>query len=146
MTAVTSASHTHFQTRLFAADAGTPPPGAAPGASSRTTSVDVSIVSPRNAFQSALHGRSVLVDARPDAERRRDGQVGPALPHLTWTEAVAPGVRPLAGRLVVALAPAGADGTRSAVARWLRAAGAREVRIVVGGFAGWAAAGLPTAT
>jgi rhodanese-related sulfurtransferase len=36
-------------------------------------------VSPRAAYQLLLYGRAVLVDIRPDAERRAEGEVDPAL-------------------------------------------------------------------
>jgi rhodanese-related sulfurtransferase len=73
----------HWETRQFAS------PAVAPTTRVATTStVDDLLaearatydrISPRAAYQLLLHGRAVLVDIRPDAQRRAEGEVDPAL-------------------------------------------------------------------
>ena len=74
----------HWETRLFSRPAAPAP------AAVRTSSVTVDDlveearatyqrISPRAAYQLVLHGRAVLVDIRPEAQRRAEGEVDPAL-------------------------------------------------------------------
>jgi rhodanese-related sulfurtransferase len=74
----------HWETRLFSRPA--------PPATATTTTASVTVddlvdeargtyqrISPRAAYQLVLHGRAVLVDIRPEAQRRAEGEVDPAL-------------------------------------------------------------------
>jgi len=74
----------HWETRLFSSPAAPAP------AAVRTSSMTVDDlveearagyqrISPRAAYQLVLHGRAVLVDIRPEAQRRAEGEVDPAL-------------------------------------------------------------------
>lgn len=78
--AVDRAAAVRWETRLFSGRGGPAPP-AAGGA---TVGVDDLVdearatyrrVSPRAAYQLVLHRRAVLVDIRPEAQRRKEGEV-----------------------------------------------------------------------
>lgn len=75
----------HWETRQFAAPATYAPPASQ---FRGTTSVDDLLaearatyqrISPRAAYQLLLHRRAVLVDIRPEAQRRAEGEVDAAL-------------------------------------------------------------------
>lgn len=97
-------------------------------------------VSPRAAYQAALYGRSVLVDLRAARRRDRDGGL-PTEVTAVVVDRLELGVwlrESLASRIVLL----DDDGARAG-----RLARGEDPRVtsVEGGFAGWLAAGLPTA-
>lgn len=110
-------------------------------------------ISARAAYQEVLHGRAVLVDIRPAAQRLAEGEVaahlGPLVVErnvLEWRfdprhEARLPG----AGfeRRVIVLCQEGF--TSSLAADALLRLGIRRATDVVGGFRAWREAGLPIA-
>lgn len=103
-----------------------------PATTASTTSVSV-----RAAFQYALYGRGLIVDARPGAQRAAEGQVHPELNPVTAEELhrAAPGDHARPRRLMVI-------GDTEPIARAYPQA---EVLGVTGGFASWLAAYLPVA-
>jgi rhodanese-related sulfurtransferase len=101
-------------------------------------------VSPRAAYQLLLHGRAVLVDVRPAAQRRREGEVDPALgpvavDQLPYLLAPRAGLGP---RVLVLGAEEYASSPAAASPDWMRLARAQTV---VGGLPAWREAGLPLA-
>ena len=74
----------HWETRLFSGRSA-PSVAAVPAASATVDDlVDEARaayhrISPRAAYQLLLHDRAVLVDIRPEAQRRAEGEVDPAL-------------------------------------------------------------------
>ncbi len=98
------------------------------------------VISARAAYQDALHGRGVLLDARPSIQRAQVGTVAAALAPLAldgddpWLIALA--LAALATPILVLDAePEFVDRLRTRVSA--------EVLTVHGGFAAWSAAGLP---
>ena len=95
----------HWETRLFSR----PTTPAAARVHTPSVTVDDLVeearatyqrMSPRAAYQLVLHGRAVLVDIRPEAQRRAEGEVDPALRPVViertswsggWTRAALPG-------------------------------------------------------
>jgi rhodanese-related sulfurtransferase len=75
----------HWETRQFARAAVAP--AASPVRRTAATVDDLLAearatyerISPRAAYQLVLHGRAVVVDIRPEAQRRAEGEVDPAL-------------------------------------------------------------------
>lgn len=153
-----------WETSLFASPAavrrpaGDPPPAGPDGGVGADDLVDearetYTRVSPRAAYQDVLHGRAVLVDIRPDAQRRAEGEVHPDLHPVVVERNV----------LEWRLDPRGAHrlpwvSDRSAVlvlcqegyasslaAASLARLGLRRASDVVGGLKAWREAGLPTA-
>jgi rhodanese-related sulfurtransferase len=110
-------------------------------------------VSPRAAFQEVLHQRAVLVDIRPAAQRRAEGEVAPSLRPLVvernvleWRLDPRHEARlPIAAldRRVIVLCQEGY--TSSLAADALVRLGIRRATDVVGGFRAWREAGMPTA-
>jgi rhodanese-related sulfurtransferase len=98
-------------------------------------------ISPRAAYQEALYGRSLLLDIRTGGTRAREGAICGSLSPVT-IDGTFP-AHHLAGERIVLLA--GDVVTATAVRELLTRAGAASVAVIVGGYAGWAAAGLPIA-
>ena len=144
MTALTAAERsaaTHWETSQFSGPTG----DAAALATSR--------LSPRAAYQLVLHGRAVLVDIRPVAQRRAEGEVDPALRPvviernvLEWrldprSTARLPWVSDEARVLVLCQ-----EGYASSLAAaTLVRLGLTRAADVVGGLLAWREAGLPLA-
>lgn len=90
-------------------------------------------------------GGTVFIDARQEAEYR-EGHVPSArnAPAAEAERALPPFVRDLPRDRVLAVYCEGGDCQSSLlVAKRLSAAGFKDVRVMTGGWAGWAAAGLP---
>jgi len=108
-------------------------------------------VSARAAYQAVLHGRAVLVDIRPEAQRRAEGEVHPDLGPvviernvLEWrldprSPARLPWVHE--GTRVVVLCQEGYASSLAAAS--LARLGLADATDVDGGLAAWRAAGLP---
>jgi rhodanese-related sulfurtransferase len=96
-------------------------------------------LSPRAAFQAALHGRALLVDLRSADARQRDGEL-PA--YLLAGDSEREGGRP-AYRLSSRPAPAG---TPAVIALDEHGDLPHGTPHVAGGFRAWRAAGMPTVT
>lgn len=110
-------------------------------------------LSPRAAFQEALWGRATLVDIRPAAQRRAEGQLPASLTPLAIEHAV------LRARLdprsaerlpiasselrVVVICQEGRASADAADA--LASLGVRHATDVIGGFTAWRSLGLPVA-
>ncbi len=99
--------------------------------------------SARAAYQEVLHGRAVLVDIRPAAERAAQGDVAPHLGvlvadprELSWR------FDPGHDRRVLVLCAAGR--TSPEAAQVLRGLGVSRATHVAGGLQAWREAGLPT--
>jgi rhodanese-related sulfurtransferase len=109
-------------------------------------------ISPRAAYQEVLYGRGVLVDIRPAAQRSMEGEVAEHLAPLVVERNVLEwrfdprheARHPFAGfdSRVIVLCQEGF--TSSLAADALRRLGVRRATDVVGGFAAWREAGLPT--
>ena len=110
-------------------------------------------ISPRAAYQLLLHGRAVLVDIRPEAQRRAEGEVDPALAPvviernvLEWRLDPRSGARlPWAAydaRVLVLCQEGYASSLAAAPLVRLGLTGATDV---VGGLRAWREAGLPLA-
>lgn len=110
-------------------------------------------VTARHAYQLALHGRATLVDIRPEAQRRAEGEVHPALRPvviernvLEWrldprSDARLPWVTEHSRILVLCQ-----EGYASSLAAaTLVRLGLGRATDVVGGLAAWRQAGLPLA-
>jgi rhodanese-related sulfurtransferase len=146
----------HWETRQFAGSSVAPTPRAA-----TTSTVDDLLaearatydrISPRAAYQLVLHGRAVLVDIRPEAQRRAEGEVDPALAPvviernvLEWRLDPASDHRISAATgydlQVIVLCSEGYTSSLAAAA--LGDLGLHRATDVVGGFHAWADAGLP---
>ncbi len=115
----------HWQTRLFTGGDAPCPAGDAH-------------LSPRAAYQQLLYGRAVLWDLRTAQQRERHGRIHPDLcPPAADRE--------LPRRTDLPVIVLCQDGRAApAAVETLRAAG-REAIDVAGGYAAWAALGLPTA-
>ena len=110
-------------------------------------------VSARAAYQEVLHGRAVIVDIRPAAQRATEGEVAAHLSPLVvernvleWRFDPRHEARlPVAGfgTRVIVLCQEGY--TSSLAADALLRLGIRRATDVVGGFRAWREAGLPTA-
>ena len=110
-------------------------------------------ISPEAAHEELVAGDALLVDIRPVAQRETEGEIDPALPVrvvertvLEWrfdprSDARLPEAS-YDARLLV-LCQEGYSSSLAADA--LRRLGVRRATDVVGGFAAWCAAGLPTA-
>jgi rhodanese-related sulfurtransferase len=155
---VERATAIHWETRLFSSPA---VPAASTGAVA-PVGVDDLVdeardtylrVSPRAAYQLVLHGRAVLVDIRPEAQRRAEGEVDPALhpvviernvlewrldprssARLPWTSYETP---------VLVLCQEGY--ASSLAAATLVRLGLTRATDVIGGLRAWREAGLPLA-
>jgi rhodanese-related sulfurtransferase len=140
-TAATRAGSTHRECALFSSG---PVHGVAPGSgNAQAAAPRQPRVSARAAFQEVLHGRAVLVDARPAALRAVEGDVAAALrPVALEPAAVVHAAPALVGARVVVLCHDGAA-SPEAVDVLVRL-GVRRATDVVGGFRAWRAAGLPT--
>ena len=113
----------------------------------------LSRLSARAAYQEALHGRAVLVDIRPQAQRAQEGEVHPGLAPLVIERNVLewrldPRSEARIGlaapdRRVVVLCQEGY--TSSLAADALLRLGLHRATDMAGGFAAWRAAGLPVA-
>ncbi len=120
----------HWATLLFAGTSATP-------------AVQPEVISVRAAYQDALHGRGVLLDARPQFQRAQYGTVAAALAPVAldgddpWLIAAAL-ARPTTPILVLDAEPEFVDQLRTQVST--------PVLTVRGGFAAWSAAGLPRTT
>jgi rhodanese-related sulfurtransferase len=154
-----TATETHWETRLFS-DGSRPRPGRGPDAPVYDGIDDqlfdarsrLARVSPRAAFQELLYGRALLVDIRPELQREVEGEVAAHLSPLVvernvleWRldprhEARLP-FASLDARVIV-LCQEGY--TSSLAADALARLGIRRATDVVGGFAAWRLAGLPT--
>ena len=110
-------------------------------------------ISPRAAYQLLLHGRAVLVDIRPEAQRRAEGEVDPALAPvviernvLEWRLDPRSSARlPWAAydaRILVLCQEGYASSLAAATLVRLGLSGATDV---VGGLRAWREAGLPLA-
>jgi len=104
----------------------------------RSMSTDADVISPRLAYQYAMYGRGVLVDARSEAQLRAEGRIHPDLHPMTPTDLESgrpqmgeAGARPRV--MVIGEVPMAVHLLRGA-----------EVLSVAGGFASWRAAYLPT--
>ena len=156
---VERATAIHWETRLFSSPAA-PAPSTGPVA---PVGVDDLVdqaratyerVSPRAAYQLVLHGRAVLVDIRPEAQRRAEGEVDPALrpvviernvlewrldprssARLRWTSFETP---------VLVLCQEGYASSLAAAS--LVRLGLTRATDVVGGLRAWREAGLPLAS
>ena len=105
-----------------------------------TTLAPRSAISPRAAYQAALYGRATLVDLRTPRQRDRDGELSAEVATAV-VDRLELGVwlrESLASRIVLL----DDDGAR---AGRLSAGSDPRLTSVEGGFAGWVAAGLPTA-
>lgn len=164
-TSTASAPVRHWETMLFSAGPVTPDPDRRHGRAWDAPVYDgvddqladararLSRVSARAAFQEVLHGRAVLVDIRPAAQRATEGEVAAHLRPLVvernvleWRFDPRHEARlPQAGfdTRVVVLCQEGY--TSSLAADALVRLGVRRATDVVGGFAAWRDAGLPTA-
>jgi rhodanese-related sulfurtransferase len=147
----------HWETRQFAG-----PPVAPTTRVATTSTVDDLLaearssydrISPRAAYQLLLHRRAVLVDIRPEAQRRAEGEVDPALGPvaiernvLEWRLDPRSGARlPWAAydaRILVLCQEGYASSL--AVATLVRL-GLSRATDVVGGLRAWREAGLPLA-
>ncbi|HEU5000198.1 MAG TPA: rhodanese-like domain-containing protein [Lapillicoccus sp.] len=147
----------HWETRQFAGSSVAPTPRAA-----TTSTVDDLLaearatydrISPRAAYQLVLHGRAVLVDIRPEAQRRAEGEVDPALAPvviernvLEWRLDPRSSARlPWAAydaRVLVLCQEGYASSLAAATLVRLGLTGATDV---VGGLRAWREAGLPLA-
>ena len=148
----------HWETRLFASRSA-PAAVAAPTAAATVDDLldearaAYQRISPRAAYQLLLHERAVLVDIRPEAQRRAEGEVDPALrpvviernvlewrldprsaARLPWTSYEA--------RVLVLCQEGYAS---SLAAATLVRLGLTRATDVVGGLRAWREAGLPVA-
>jgi rhodanese-related sulfurtransferase len=155
-----TATSPHWETRLFSD--GSAAKRGAPGRDAPTyDSVDHQLfdagsrlarISARAAYQEVLYGRGVLVDIRPAAQRAVEGEVAKHLVPLVVERNVLEwrfdprheARHPLAGfdTRVIMLCQEGY--TSSLAADALLHLGIRRATDVVGGFAAWREAGLPT--
>ena len=148
----------HWETRLFSRP--TPP------TSTVTSTAPVTVgdlvdearatyqrISPRAAYQLVLHGRAVIVDIRPEAQRRAEGEVDPALGPvviernvLEWRLDPRSGARlswaSYEARVLVLCQEGYASSLAAASLVRLGLSGATDV---VGGLRAWREAGLPLA-
>jgi len=158
-----------WETELFASPAavatrpsGRPGSGTDASRSTRTATVDDLVdearaaydrMSARAAYQAALHGRAVIVDIRPAAQRAAEGEVHPALRPvvvernvLEWRlDPRSPARLPWVDdqSRVVVLCQEGYASSLAAAS--LARLGLQHATDVVGGLAAWRAAGLPVA-
>jgi rhodanese-related sulfurtransferase len=108
-------------------------------------------VSPRAAYQELLHGRAVLVDIRPAAQRAQEGEVATLLRPLVvernvleWRFDPRHEARlPVASADLRVLVLCQEGYTSSLAADALLRIGVRRATDVVGGFRAWREAGLP---
>ena len=113
----------------------------------------LSRVSARTAYQEVLHGRAVIVDIRPQFQRERDGVVDASLAplqvernHLEWRFDPRNEARlPIAAFDLRVIVMCEEGYTSSLAADALVRLGVHRATDIVGGFAAWAAAGLPVA-
>jgi rhodanese-related sulfurtransferase len=100
----------------------------------------------------AVRGGAILVDTRPEWQRRADGEIPGALViernHLEWRcDPACPGRVPQATGHDVAWIVCCDEGYSSSLAAAsLQALGMRRATDLIGGFQAWRAAGLPVAT
>ena len=147
----------HWETRQFASSSAT-----ATRRVATTSTVDDLLaearatndrISPRAAYQLLLHGRAVLVDIRPEAQRLAEGEVDPGLGPvvvernvLEWRLDPRSGARlPWAAydaRILVLCQEGYASSLAAATLVRLGLTGATDV---VGGLRAWREAGLPLA-
>ena len=162
VTAVTTGAATqpHWETRLFS---GSPTSDPGRGRTAPTyAGIDEQLadarsrlrrVSARAAYQEALHGRAVLVDIRPAAQRAAEGEVAAHLQPLVvernvleWRFDPRHEARlPVAGFGTRVLVLCQEGFTSSLAADALLRLGVHRATDVVGGFRAWREAGLPTA-
>lgn len=110
-------------------------------------------VSARAAYQEVLHGRAVIVDIRPAAQRATEGQIAAHLAPLVvernvleWRFDPRHEARlPEAGFATRVIVMCQEGFTSSLAADALLRLGIRRATDVVGGFRAWREAGLPTA-
>jgi rhodanese-related sulfurtransferase len=108
-------------------------------------------ISPRAAYQLVLHNRAVLVDIRPEAQRRAEGEVDPALRPvviernvLEWRLDPRSAARlPWAGYDLRVLVLCQEGYASSLAAASLVRLGLTRAADVVGGLRAWREAGLP---
>ena len=109
-------------------------------------------VSARAAYQEALHGRGIIVDIRPAAQRAAEGEVAEHLRPwvvernvLEWRlDPTSSAALPVAGYGTRVLVLCQEGYTSSLAADALVRLGIRRATDVVGGFRAWREAGLPT--
>ncbi|HLQ56954.1 MAG TPA: rhodanese-like domain-containing protein [Streptosporangiaceae bacterium] len=106
---------------------------------------------PAQAFRAVRHG-AVLVDTRPEWQRRADGEIPCAIViernHLEWRcDPSSPGrVREAVSHEVTWIICCDEGYSSSLAAATLQALGLRKATDLIGGFRAWRAAGLPVAT
>ena len=157
-----TAATVHWETRLFSG--GRADGAHAPGRRESAPTYDgvddqladarsrIARVSARAAYQEVLHGRAVIVDIRPAAQRQAEGEIAGHLAPLVVERNVLewrfdprqPARLPVAGfeARVIVLCQEGY--TSSLAADALLRLGVRRATDVVGGFRAWREAGLPT--